>query len=124
MCTRDDTGTTGARLFIALEDVLTATSGFVSVQEIAEDTLIWCQLCASSSSNPTSAVVTKGTSYDLYQMDNGTVDGANIWGVDVDSTSKPCVTIIDTDANRKPFTNATAADYDGVVVKFLSAIIA
>lgn len=120
----DDTGTTGARLFIALEDHLTAGSVFVSVQEIKADTILEAQLLASGSTDPTTANVAKGTSYTGYQIDTGTNQGSGLWGIDVDDTTKPVFNVIDVSSNYNPFDPDAKANHAKVLVKVLSAIIA
>lgn len=118
----DDTGT-GVRLFIAVEDHLTAGSVFVAVQEILPETVIELQILGSGSTNPTSTNVAKGGQYTGYQIDNGTMHGSGIWGLDVDDTTKPILSVIDVQTNYSPWDGA-AADYDYVRVKVLGAVLA
>lgn len=120
----DDTGTSGVRLFIALEDHLTAGTVFVSVQEITADTVIEAQLLASSTTDPTSANVSKGASYTGYQIDTGSNHGSGLWGIDVDDTTKPVFNVVDVQSNYNPFDSAGTSDYAKVYVKVLSAILA
>jgi len=118
----DDTGTTGARLFVALDDHLTAGTVFVAVQEIQADSIIEIQLLNAGAGNATSADVAKGTAYAGYQIDTGTVDGSALWGIDVNDTTNPVFSVIDVQSNYLPF--KASADYDFVYVKVLSAILA
>ena len=120
----DDTGTSGVRLFIALEDHLTAGSVYVSVQEITKETVLELQLLASGSTAPTCANVAKGTSYTGYQLDGGSNHGEGVWGLDVDDTTKPVFNVIDVESNWNPHKTAALGNYALVWVKVLSAILA
>jgi hypothetical protein len=118
----DDTGSSGARLFLALEDHLTAGSEFVAVQEILSNTIIELQLLNAGSGDCAASDVAKGTSYTGYQIDNGTMHGSGLWGIDVNDTTNPVFNIVDVQTNYEPFT--ADADYNKVYVKVLSAILA
>lgn len=118
----DDTGTSGARLFIALEDHTTAGSVYVAVQEILADTIIELQLLNAGAGDCAASDVSKGTSYTGYQIDTGTYDGSKLWGIDVNDTTNPVFNIVDVQTDYEPYT--ADADYNKVYVKVLSAILA
>lgn len=120
----DDTGTSGVRLFLAIDDHLTAGSDFVSVQEITRDTVLELQICASGSTAPTTANVAKGTSYTGYQLDGGSNHGEGVWGLDCDDTTKPVFNVIDVESNFNPHNSASTGNYALVWVKVLGAILA
>lgn len=114
----DDTGTSNAKLFIALSDVTAATSDFVPVQEIKSDTIIQVRLLASSSGSPKAATAQKGDVYALYQLASG------LYGVDVDNTTKPVVQVVDIEQDVNPYRKTNGENYGFVWVKVLSAILA
>jgi hypothetical protein len=120
----DDTGTTGVRLFLALEDHLTAGSVFIAVQELRADTIIEAQILASGSTAPTAANIAKGTSYTGYQIDTGTHQGSGLWGIDVDDTTKPVFNVVDVSSNYNPHDPKAKLNHAKVLVKVLSAILA
>lgn len=120
----DDTGASGARLFVALSDHLTAGADFVSVQEIKADTIFEASLLASGATDPTTANVNKGTSYAGYQIDGGTMKGSGLWGIDVDDTTNPVFNVVAVSSDYNPFDPDAKLDYAKVQVKVLSAILA
>ena len=120
----DGTGTSGARLFVALEDHLTAGTVFVSVQEIKADTIFEAQLLASSTTAPTTANVSVGASYVGYQIDTGAHQGSGLWGIDVDETADAVFNVIDVSSNYNPHDPDSTANHAMVTVKVLSAILA
>lgn len=117
----DDTGT-GVRLFLALEDHLTAGTEYVAVQEILADTIIELQLLNAGAGDCAASDVAKGTSYTGYQIDNGTMHGSGLWGIDVNDTTNPVFNIVDIQTDYEPYT--ADADYNKVYVKVLSSILA
>ena len=128
----DDTGT-GVRLFLALENHLTAGSVFVAVQEIKADTELELQLLASSTTDPTTANVSKGSSYVGYQLTGAsqvidgttyTIHGRGVWGLDVDDTTTPILNITEVSSNSEPFDPDSTDDYATVWAKVLSAVLA
>lgn len=120
----DATGASGARLFLALEDQLTAGTNYCSVQEIQSDTIIEADLCASSSGTPTAANVSLGASYALFQLDKGTLDAYGIVGVDVDNTTKPVANIVAKQTDYEWMDPTSDDNYGRVQFKILSAILA
>jgi hypothetical protein len=120
----DDTGT-GVRLFVALEDHLTAGSVFISVQEIKRDTIIEAQILDNGSGNSaTSSDVVVGTAYAGYQIDTGTNQGSGLWGIDSNDTTNPVFSVVDVQSNYEPFNPDGKANYAKCYVKVLSAILA
>lgn len=117
----DDTGTSGIRLFIALENHLIAGSVFVAVQEIKANTIFELQVVNSAADTFT---VDKGTSYTGYQVDTGTHAGSGLWALDAGDTTKPILNVVDIQANYEPFNPDSTADYRKVYAKVLSAILA
>jgi hypothetical protein len=124
-----DTGATGIRPFIALEDHLTAGSVFVSVQEIMPDSVLELQVLASggsAASDVLGSVLQKGTNYTGYQLTgasqviNGvtyTIHGRGVWGIDSDDTTLPILNVIDTQDNYEPFNPDNALGYVRVLAK-------
>lgn len=114
----DDTGTSNAKLFIALSDETVATSAFVPVQEIRNNTIFEVRLAASSSGSPVAATALKGDVYALYQLASG------LWAVDVDNATKPVVQVVDIEQDFDPYHPDNGENYGRVWVKPLSAILA
>ena len=118
----DDTGTSGARLFIALEDHLTEGSVYCSVQELRDNSIIEMQTCASTNDVTT---VSKGVSYAAYQLRHNTsVEGSGLFALDADVTTKPVFNVIDVQTNYEPFNPDGSAVYAKALVKVLAGILA
>lgn len=148
----DDTGTSGARLFLALCDhpeidqgtgdipVVPLGSNFVSVQEITDDTLLEAQMCAAGSEATDGTALVKGVSFSLYQLqdtESSPYKGSGIIGVDIGtSDAKSIANVIDVATNYDLYNEGLRNDSDGyptaspslnyskVTFKILSAILA
>ena len=114
----DDTGTSGAKLFIAMEDVDTATSDYVAVQEVTRDTIFEGRLCATGSTDPTAANVTPGTAYTAWQLTTG------VWGIDVDVATKGFCVVQDTEDEELPWDENRGDDYGKVWFKLSASLFA
>lgn len=128
----DDTGTSNVRMFLALEDHLTAGTVFVSVQEILIGTVLEIQLLASGSTAPTTANISVGATYTGYQLTgasrtiNGTtynIHGYGVWGLDVDDTTTPILTVIDVDTNYNPHDPGSDDNYAHAKVKIKPSVL-
>lgn len=84
--TTTDTGTSNARLFVALEDHLTAGTEFVSVQAIGPDTVFEAQILSSGEGDARAEDVTIDGVYAGLQINTGGQVGSGLWGVDADVT--------------------------------------
>lgn len=113
----DFTGTSGARLVIAASDQSVATSGFVSVQEIEDETILQAQLGASDTGSPVCAQSLIGDNYAGKLMASGIIY------VNVDNTTKPCFKVVDVATNFDPHNPTSDDNYGFVYVKILSSIL-
>lgn len=118
------TGSSNARLFIALDDHKTAGAEFVSVQEIRPNTILELQICATGSTDPKPANVTKGANYSAYQIGTAGINGNGVWGLNVDGTSNAFLNVIDVESNWSPFDPEAKNNYAKVWVKVLDSILA
>jgi len=122
------------KVFVALEDHLVAGTVDVAVQEITRNTVFECQILGGTSTEPIYAtqalfaalIGTKKAGYALgAQATSGvTVDGAGIWGVDIDNTTKPLFVVQDVQANWDPFNVNVVARYPRVWVKLIGTLFA
>ena len=146
-----DTGTSGARLFLALCDhpeidqgtgdipVVPLGSDFVSVQEITDDTFLEAQMCAAGSEATDGTALVKGGSFALYQLqdtESSPYKGSGIIGVDIGNTTEAVANVIDVATNYDLYNEGLRNDSDGyptaspslnyskVTFKILSAILA
>jgi len=122
-------GSAAGQLFIALEDVATATTGNVAVQRVTADTL-FRGIAIDGSTLTTAPTLTDaniGVNYELYKCADGT------WAVNVDNTSSPCVEIVNIEnnlwqANSPDYpvvydSNSNKINYPIVTFRFLNALV-
>jgi len=122
----DDTGT-ATRLFVALEDHLTAGSVFVAVQEVMSDTVFELQgLNSGSGSTALNSQFELGKKHECYALQDAAVNGSGLWGVDVEEAgdAKSICVVIDRASNYNPHDPKATADYAKLLVRLLPSIVA
>lgn len=137
----DDTGTSGARLFVALtawgnlvdtdnqmidasgvnNGQTTSTAypvdGYVPVQEVLRKTVFEGKVCTTSSGDAIADVAEINATYALYQLADGS------WAVDIENTTKPVVQVSNVSPNYNPHATQSAQVYNKVYFNVLSAIL-
>jgi hypothetical protein len=107
-----------SRLFIALSDQDSATSGYVAVQEITRETVLRAQICDAGSAGTAAAQAMIGDTYALYQLANG------VTGVDRGNATKPVVQVTNQEGNFDPYSAPRNTTYGFLYVKFIASLIA
>lgn len=116
-----------ARLFIAMNNKTTASSEFVTVQEILPDTVLELQICATSTSNHTPANVLKGGTYAAYQLQDTqtpVVQGCGVIGLNRDVTTNGFLNVIDVESNWNPHRVRPDTPYALVWAKIIRSVFA
>ena len=137
----DDTGTSGARLFVALsnhgslvsnqnaminsvgtmEGELSTSSypadDYVPVQEIYRYTVFEGNVATSAGDDGIAAVGDINATYAVYQLANGT------WAVDIGNSTKAIVQIQDISPNYNPWATQSSEVYNKVRFVIISAIL-